>query len=86
MLGNKITERSKLFNLAIQGLGLDPSSVQACLTNFEKDISGAAYKVLTDWINNESDRKVAYDKMCRALTHDKVKLRLLIDEILNKRE
>ena len=86
MLANKITERSKLFCLAIHGLALDPSAVQTCVTNHERDISGAAHQVLTDWINNEIDRKVAYDKMCRALAHEEVKLRLLIDEVLNKHE
>ena len=86
LLANKITERSNLFNLAIHGLGLEQSAVETCITNHKEDINGAAHGVLTDWIRNKPDRKVAYDKMCRALSHENVKLRLLIEEVLNKHE
>ena len=62
---------------------MKPKTVESCLTNATK-ISEAAYQVMLGWINNESDRKVAYDNMCRALAHDKVKRSLLIDEVLKQ--
>ena len=84
-LSEEITDSGQLRCLAIHGLQVKPKTVESCLTNAKK-ISEAAYQVIRGWINNEPDRKVAYDKMCRALAHDEVKLRLLIHEVLNKRQ
>ena len=86
LLAKKMTEKSKLLDLAVIGLGLNHDAVQTRVTNHKEDIIRAAHEVLRDWIHNELDRKVAYDKMCRALAHDHFKLRLLIDEVLNKHE
>ena len=84
-LSEVLTDSGQLRRLAIQGLQINRNRVESCLTN-ERKISDATYEVFRDWINNEPDRKIAYDKMCRALAQDKVKLSLLIDEVLNKRE
>ena len=84
-LSQEITGHGQLRCLAIHGLKIKSNVVESCLAN-ATEISEAAYQVMLRWIKNEPDRKVAYDNMCRALTHNKVEQRLLIEEVLKQLE
>ena len=79
-LSKSITDEDQLRSLALVGLSLSATTVDACLTN-EKKVGKAAYELLKEWLVSKTDMKEAYDEMCRALV--KVGLKMYISKILD---
>ena len=65
-LSNKITRQSELKKLGTEGLRVNVNKIDRHITN-NRDISSAAYDVLSDWRKSQENNTVAYKNICEAL-------------------
>ena len=75
-----LTVESDLRKLGLEGLDLKSGDVNQHITNHPNDIVAAAFRMLDTWCQAQTNRTVAYKKMCEALIC--VGMKLKIDEAL----
>ena len=80
LLSNEITSSNKLRTLAMVGLNINGTIIDSALQNNGDDITEAAYKVLKQWRDSQSDKTTAYTQICQTLRD--VKMDILITETL----
>ena len=66
-LSRELTNLGDLHKLAYRGLKLEPSDVEAAITNAPNDIQTAAHRVLQEWMKQQERREEAYSKLLEAL-------------------
>ena len=80
LLSNEITSPNKLRTLAMVGLNINGTIIDSALQNNRDDITEAAYKVLKQWRDSQSNKTTAYTQICQTLRD--VKMDILITETL----
>ena len=74
-LSNTISHESELRTLGTQGLGVSLNQIDRHITN-NRDISSAAYHVLSNWRKTHENNTVAYKKVCDALKMANMELKI----------
>ena len=83
-LTKKITNEFDLMTLAVLGLGMDESVVSGHIAN-KDDIKMAAFHTLKEWKTSQTNSRVAYINICKALKHKDVDKALHVDECFSNK-
>ena len=81
LLSEKITKEYDLMKLAMVGLEMDESAVNGHIAN-NKDIKMAVFHTLKEWKVSQTNARVAYKNICKALLNEKVGMALYYEQIL----
>ena len=77
-------QKSDIRNLGVR-LGVESSTIETCFTKHLNDYPEVAHDVLTRWRKTQDFDFIAYENLCKALMHPKVKLRQIAAEDLGFR-
>ena len=66
-LSKKFVKKGDLMTLGIQGFGKEGSDVDACINENHGILRDAALQFLTQWSDNEPDKKEAHIKLSKIL-------------------
>ena len=72
-LSRMMTDTEELRFLAIYGLKMEQHLVTRHLQNHQNDITGAAYKILSQWRTSQTNDTTAYKNLQQALLDNNMK-------------
>ena len=78
-LSQRLNTSDAIRRLAINGLRMEQHTVQTHLQNHHQDINTAAYNIISEWRNSQSDDTAAFVNLGEAL--ERVNMAAFIEEL-----